>query len=233
VSVTPTPAPGARLNPGAMLIGAGVVWFVAFLASAVAAAVVLGDGTDVDDLTGAETFAVSLPLFTVLLTGTLILSSFGGREPARVLGLTPSRSGDFPLGLGVGVLTQFALIPIYLPLVQLFDLDVQDEAQDLSDRFNGNEVILLTLLALVIAPTVEELFFRGLVQLQLQKLLSPWLALLVASAAFALIHFQPIQWLGLFVFGVVSGLLLQQRSLVASIAAHVGFNAVALIGTLG
>jgi len=215
-----------------MLLWAGLVWFVAFVASALAAAIVLDAGGSIDDFTGAETFATSLPLFTVMLAGTLILSSFGGREPARVLGLVPSSAADIPLGLGIGVLTQFALIPIYLPLIRIFDVDVQAEAQELSDRFDGYEVILLTLLAVVIAPTVEELFFRGLVQMQLQKLLSPWWALLVAAAVFALVHFQPIQWVGLFGFGIVSGLLLQQRSLVASMAAHVGFNAVALVGTL-
>jgi hypothetical protein len=215
-----------------MLVGAGLVWFVAYVATAVAAVIVLDAGGTIDDFTGAETFATSLPLFMVLLAGTLVLSSFGGREPARVLGLVPSSAADIPLGLGIGVLTQFALIPVYYPIIRIFDVDVQAEAQELSDRFDGYEVILLTLLAIVIAPTVEELFFRGLVQMQLQKLLSPWLALVVAAAVFALVHFQPIQWAGLFVFGLVAGLLLQQRSLVAAMAAHVGFNAIALIGTL-
>ena len=229
---SPAPASDARLNPGSMLAYAALTWVAGFVVSQVVLLTMLEPGDSANSLTGAETFMASIPLHLVMLIGTLILAGYGGREPGRVLGLVPASWSDAGIGFGIGFVTQYALIPIYLPLVQLFDLDVEETSRELAERFDGAERFLLALLAVVVAPVVEEMFFRGLVQNQLQKLVSPNLALVTTAAVFAGIHFQLVPLLGLFIFGLVAGWLFQRRGLEAAIGAHVAFNAVALVGVL-
>lgn len=218
-----------------MLARAAVVWVIAFVVGQLAYVLLLSvaGASSAEDLTGGETFAASLPFFAVLLVGTLYLAGHIGREPARVLGLLPARWIDAVLGLGIGFISQFALIPLYVPLVWLFDIEVDESARRVADRFDGYEQILLALLVVVIAPVVEEMFFRGLVQNQLQKLVSPVIALVVASAIFAGLHFDLVTFVGLFFFGLIAGLLFQRRGLVAAIAAHAAFNGAALVGLIG
>jgi membrane protease YdiL (CAAX protease family) len=215
-----------------MLAYAALTWVAGFVVSQLVLLAVLEPGGSASDLTGAETFIASIPLHLVMLVGTLILAGYGGREPARVLGFVPASWSNAGIGFGIGFLTQYALIPLYLPLVQIFDIDVEETSRELADRFDGAERFLLALLAVVVAPVVEEMFFRGLVQNQLQKLVSPNVALITTAAVFASIHFQFVPLLGLFIFGLVAGWLFQRRGLVASIGAHVAFNAVALVGVL-
>ena len=56
------------------------------------------------------------------------------------------------------------------------------------------------------------------------------LAWLVASAWFAVIHFRPVEYPGLFAFGLVAGAcLLVTGRLGMSIATHVAFNVTGLL----
>ncbi len=50
--------------------------------------------------------------------------------------------------------------------------------------------MVLALLAVVVAPIVEELLFRGLVLRSLRSRLGPWPAILVQGALFGAIHVQ-------------------------------------------
>lgn len=88
------------------------------------------------------------------------------------------------------------------------------------------------------APFAEEYFFRGLFFTWLRKRWSVWIAILVTSIVFALVHGQPMMHPGLGGWVMtaelfVAGLLLafwvaRTGSLRTSFAAHAAFNAVAL-----
>lgn len=140
------------------------------------------------------------------------------------------------LGAPVGVLTQIVVLPaIYMPLEQFwpgtFSEDkLSENAKDLVDRANGGAMVLLVVMVCVGAPIVEELVYRGLLQGALANRLSQIPAWLAAAAFFALIHFRPVEYPGLFAAGLVFGAcaLLTGR-IGPAIAAHAGFNIAGLI----
>jgi membrane protease YdiL (CAAX protease family) len=89
---------------------------------------------------------------------------------------------------------------------------------------------MIALSAVVMAPISEELLFRGLVQSAFRKATGmPWLAVLVASALFALVH----PWWSMpaiFVLSLLIGILYERtRSLWAAIVIHALFNGYSLI----
>jgi membrane protease YdiL (CAAX protease family) len=85
----------------------------------------------------------------------------------------------------------------------------------------------LSLAAIIVAPAVEELFFRGLLLQVLWRYLGRiWLAIAVSSVAFGLIHHrQPQDVLPLVTMGVILGYVrVRYRSLVGCILVHALFN---------
>jgi membrane protease YdiL (CAAX protease family) len=88
-------------------------------------------------------------------------------------------------------------------------------------------VAMATFGAVVLAPVMEEVLFRGLLQTALSRLITkPWLAIGLTSVFFAIIH-PPFSIPAIFVLSVAIGILYHRtQSLWAAIAFHVAFNAV-------
>jgi membrane protease YdiL (CAAX protease family) len=81
-------------------------------------------------------------------------------------------------------------------------------------------------MVVVLAPVVEELFYRGLVLRAFERRLGPAPALWLTALWFAAAHFQGIQFPILLGVGLVTGLMTQWTGrLGPAIAAHVAFNA--------
>lgn len=139
-------------------------------------------------------------------------------------------------GVPLGIAAQLALIPLlYVPLEAVWpdtfaEDRLSDTAQDLVDRANGGEMILLVALVVVGAPIVEELFFRGFLQ---RPLLSAThsgaqrAAVVVGVAvAFGAIHFRPVELPGLATIGLVLGVCAWRTDrLGMAVTTHVAFNA--------
>ena len=92
---------------------------------------------------------------------------------------------------------------------------------------------LLIVVAVIGAPIVEELVYRGLLQGALGRTLRQWrgwLAVVLAAALFALVHFLPVEYPGLFLIGLVVGVCaLRTGRLGMGILTHAAFNAAALV----
>ena len=139
-------------------------------------------------------------------------------------------------GLPLGVACQLLLVPaIYWPLQQIWSdafssYDIEQRARDLWDKANGGWTIVLIIVVALGAPLIEELLYRGLILQALQSRLNDWVALLISSAWFALIHLQPVELPGLFAFALVLGICFQRTGrLGMAIFAHIGFNAAGLL----
>ncbi|MCZ7631714.1 MAG: CPBP family intramembrane metalloprotease [Microthrixaceae bacterium] len=147
-----------------------------------------------------------------------------------------SRPLDAPVGLVVGIACQMLVLPLlYWPVLQVLGRS-SDELSEPAKRLAGKAEgtvgwLVLAVIVVVAAPLVEELFYRGLLLRAMTKRgWSPWLAVPASAAVFAAMHFQPLQFVGLFAFGLVLGALAQLYGrLGPAIWAHVGFNATTVV----
>ena len=143
-------------------------------------------------------------------------------------------------GIPVGVLSQLVLLRLaYWPLGQWWpstfgSTKVEKSARELSDTAHGGWLILLIVVVVVGAPVIEELMYRGLLQGAFTRRLNEIVGMVLVAGWFAIIHFQPVEYPGLFLFGLVLGICaLRTRRLGMGIMAHLAFNATGLILVAG
>src|SRR6478609_1196933 len=144
------------------------------------------------------------------------------------------------IGLPLGVLSQLVLLRLlYWPLEQWWPSTfgrehVERSARSLSDAAHGGGYVLLVLVVVVGAPFVEELMYRGLLQGAFTRRLNDVVGVVLVAAWFAIVHFRPVEYPGLFVFGLVLGVCaLRTRRLGMSVLTHMAFNATGLILVVG
>ena len=101
-------------------------------------------------------------------------------------------------------------------------------------------VILLIMIA-VATPVIEEIMYRGLLQEGIRRSLltageSPWMAIVITSILFAIMHGAVVDVRGLFALFVLSlgfgWVYLKTGRLLASIVMHAGFNVINLVQVL-
>jgi membrane protease YdiL (CAAX protease family) len=91
--------------------------------------------------------------------------------------------------------------------------------------------LALAVLAVAIAPVVEESIFRGMMQYPLERRWNPAAGIAIAALLFAIVHVLPWILPLHFILGVVFGwAVYATRSLWAGIILHVANNALAVIG---
>ena len=214
-----------------------VGWAAGFFGSLIGVVVAVGlFGVDSGAVSGEEASSeltlgslvlLQVPLWIGLL-GTPLLARARGLRWKEQMGWR-MRPADVPVGIAVGLLLQFVLLPLlYLPILAVFeDLDVEAPARELTEMAGAPiEVAVLVLMTVVAAPLTEEVFFRGLLQGALRDRFGPARAVVVASLAFAAVHFQVVQFPALLVVGVVHGVLvLVTGRLGAALWSHTAFNA--------
>jgi membrane protease YdiL (CAAX protease family) len=81
--------------------------------------------------------------------------------------------------------------------------------------------------AVLLAPVVEEIFFRGIIQSMLrQQIGRPWIAVIITATVFGLMHLAvPYSVPPLIFFGITAGYLYERTGrLLAPIVFHMLFN---------
>lgn len=94
--------------------------------------------------------------------------------------------------------------------------------------------ILIVVVAVVIAPVLEETLFRGLLQTMIRSFLAkPWLSILISSVLFTTVHTDAGHWPALFVLALCLGYAYEKSgSLLRPIFIHSLFNGVTIIAVL-
>jgi membrane protease YdiL (CAAX protease family) len=230
-------AVAARWGMGDAVAGTLASLVVPSLVAVVAFAIAGVTATEADHLALWAVFLLQLPLWGVLVAVAVRAArTKGSGRVVDDFGLS-MRWSDVPLGLAAGLGAQFALSIVLLPIYDLFDInrdDVGVTARDLADRAHGvTNVLILTVMVVVIAPVVEELFYRGLWLRAVERRLGTLAGVVVSSVVFGAMHLQGIDTFVLVGFGLVAGALAARaRRLGPSVWAHVAFNATALYSLL-
>lgn len=120
----------------------------------------------------------------------------------------------------------YVVIQRIVPVPEAFESMLRDLLQ-----MDGSVDFMFTLLvAVIVAPALEEALFRGVILQGLARRYGPHTASFWTAAFFALFHlYNPWQILPTFLLGLIlAWLVLSTRSLVASMVAHSVFNGVSL-----
>ena len=244
--------------------GLGDVWLG--IAGSIAVVILVGSAIiavgGYDDFDEAPMWLFSLanaPLHLTMLVVAVWAVTTKGRGVVNDLGLE-FKVNDIGTGLLAGVLAQFILVPaVTYPIIWATNTDsdeISESARELADRAtNAPGVIALVFTTVILAPVVEEIFFRGLAFEAYKKRRNlpwleqvlpgrlrpntasgrwnPWVAALLSSAIFSAVHFQPLLSPALFAAGLVFAWLAQRHQrLGAAIWAHAAFNATTVISLL-
>jgi len=238
----PPPSPSVAPPGGAPRWGLrdAVFGFLAalLLSAFVGASVLAAGGWETTD--DAPMWAISvmqIPLWVGLAGATVVAARFRGSGSVRDDFGVRMRPLDAPVGLALGVVAQFALSyllmwPVLEVLGKSFD-EFSEPARELADKAeasNAAGVALFVVVVVVMAPLVEELFYRGLVHRSAVRLLGVPAGVALTSLAFGLAHGQLLQLLPLVGFGVVLSVLVERTGrLGPALWAHAGFNATTVV----
>jgi len=214
-----------------------VTWLAAFLVGQTFSVLIIGTAgvDDVDLIPIATLVAAVAATWLAYVAGAWYASiRAGSGDPNEDYRL---RVGVLDLlGVPIGVLTQLVLVPVvYLPLTRLWpdvftDERLEETAERLVDRADGGSMILLVVMVCIGAPIVEEIVYRGMLQGSFAARIDHKAALLIVAAWFAIIHFRPVEYPGLFVFGLVAGAcFLATGRLGTAIITHAAFNTTGLL----
>lgn len=240
-------ATGPRLDQDRITVGvAATAWLVSWLGGNLLAVAALGAlGRSGTSTSSSSASAIIAPVWVTLVAALslwvpmiVVLTGVSHRYGSGRF-LTDYRLRMRPidlLGIPIGIAAQLGLLRlVYWPLEALwpeaFGADrLENSARELYDSANGGWVIVLVAIVVVGAPVVEELVYRGLLQGAFSRCMPPILSIPVVAAWFALIHFRPVEYPGLFAFGLVAGTCAWRTGrLGMSVWAHVAFNATGLV----
>ena len=101
-----------------------------------------------------------------------------------------------------GVITVLATTLVIEPLLELFP---SQWLEWLGDQMKLGGWMMLT--TVVVAPILEEILFRGILQESLTRKYGPWRGILIASAIFGIVHGIPQQALNAFFVGAMIGFI--------------------------
>jgi membrane protease YdiL (CAAX protease family) len=215
-----------------LALGAAAILFIPTIAVVIAAIL----GVDVTDSKAAQqvALAASLPFELTLLLIALALTVGRKRASWRSLGFRPLALNMVwvPPAVVVGA---FLSVEVYSQIASAIGgdnfLPKSNLDQDVLDQTAF--VVLAGILALVLAPLVEETFFRGFLFGGLFKRFSFFTAALISGFLFALAHGQPTLLIPFTFVGMLFAAgYAYTGSLWTTIAAHFMFNVISFIGTL-
>jgi len=170
-----------------------------------------------------EGLAIALPALFVL--------SLAGIRPAPYLGFRPLSWKQALIAAGAALANQPVVSFLTwaahgaLPSALVEDFDAKQRMLDSVFRAQAIPMLITVTFA---APLGEEVFFRGYALPALRKSLGPLAAILISAALFALLHMDPVGFVGLMEIGaLLAALRWWSGSIWAAILAHAVNNGVA------
>lgn len=168
-----------------------VLWTV--LAQMIVGGVALGLGTDLTR-PGLTTALVFLAIQVVVALGGVAWLAGRGRLSWRILGPLRPRVRDLAVGVGVGV-AGFLIVTVSVVLAEQLAGRVEAPEEPLRElAVEGGLPALLTvvLVAVILAPALEEVIFRGLLFQGLRQRLGLFPAMGISALVFGAVHLPKI-----------------------------------------
>jgi membrane protease YdiL (CAAX protease family) len=214
----------------AYLAGQALVWAIVGIVAGIRAEKAAGQAGFLREVTGMIPIALPASLLASGIALLLVLRRwrrrFGSIAVSRMLGLSWGPRHQLLRGIASGA----ALAIVALPLVAL--MSHKPETPDLTTQLamsSNSAMIAWILSAVLLAPPIEELMFRGVFLGGLAQTWSLGAAALVSGITFWLMHGPEfVHWQAALSIGMLTLLAtyfrLRTRILGPSVAAHFGYN---------
>ena len=231
----PSPAPAQRDGEHTWLPWTAPVAFIAALAVAfvgggIVTAIAAAGGADLDDLPPGVLMAATVLQDIGFIAAAIIFARLGTRPVlARHFGLRGTRVLK-AIGLILAIYFSYAMFAgVWSQIVDLGE--PEDQLESLGVERSDLLLVLGAILVCVVAPVVEEFFFRGFFYAALRNWRGVWPAAVITGFVFGAIHFGSAEAgaiVPLMVFGLGLCLLYQWTgSLYPCIALHALNNSLA------
>ena len=133
--------------------------------------------------------------------------------------------GCYPLFFILGILTKA------LAKVLNFRLDLQPVVSSIKDISSAWQLCVYIVLFVIIAPVIEEIFFRGIIYRGCKSSMGVWPAAFLSAFLFSAIHTSFLGFLPIFGLGIAFAYIYEKAgSLCAPIFFHALYNAVSFTG---
>lgn len=248
----PVPAPTPTQRWGLPDIALGLLFIIAAVIVATGLGIAIGGLDTLDALADGDLAGADALIFLALTTlgqgaamgvWPVIVARWKGSGVASDFGWR-FEWVDLAYGFGIGGFLLFVAAGVGFAVSMLVGLDPgADESsntQIVSDAADGPALIIIIVAAVIMAPIVEELFFRGLCLRAIEKRFGTVPAVLGSTLLFTLPHFANPSLAGTTVLfaviatvGLVLGILtVMTGRLGAAVIAHAVFNGIGIAATL-
>lgn len=175
--------------------------------------------------------AIVMQLFT--FAGVLVWLRVRGALSWRVLGPVPPTWRRVPTGVGVGIVG-FIVVTLLIVVIEAAAGGVEPPEQLAMESAlgSGPAFVLGVLMAVVLAPIVEETVFRGVLFQALRRRWGLFPGMFVSGAVFAVMHTElsePLYLFALWLLGIwLAAAFHRTGTLLVPILGHATFNGVAI-----
>jgi membrane protease YdiL (CAAX protease family) len=233
VSTSPPPKPPSPQGWPLWTAFGGLLggWLGGSVLGALVYAIAAANGHDAGDAPIGYDLAANLLLDACLIAAAIGFARLSGRVTPATFGLRPTPIGRALLWTIVGYVSYLVLSAIWLGIT-----NAQNEQDDITTTLKDDPgtvtVAGLAVFAVVIAPIVEEVFFRGFVFTAMRAKLNVPLAAVVSGTMFGAVHAFGSPWQFLVPLSILGTMLClvywKTGSLYPCIALHAINNSVAL-----
>lgn len=144
----------------------------------------------------------------------------------QALGLGGFQGETVAIGCGLMVLS-YGCNTFYNLTLAFFDLQPQVDVIALFDEVSSPWPLFAA--GVVVAPVVEEIFFRGFVFAGLREQYGWKKAGLISAGMFTVVHLRPLSWVPIFILGLIFAYLYRRsRSIWPAVVMHVLTNGISL-----
>lgn len=188
-------------------------------------------GAERSELNG-QMFQAALMFWVMLLSLTVGFMIYRGLNPVGLFGLWPK---NWRWCAGVGLAGIAAVIPVILLIQKVVsgwfpEAEGDRTVEFLRERATAADWATVVVMAVVVAPVVEEVIFRGYLYGVARRFGGRWAAVGVTALLFAAIHVNALGLVPLALLGVVFALAYELTgSLWTSVLMHVCFNGLTLV----
>jgi membrane protease YdiL (CAAX protease family) len=195
-----------------------------------------------EPIEGLPQIAASLAADLAFLAGMLGWLTWRTRDWRRRIGIVAGSTGvrDALVGLGLGALLYLGVALLSVPLLSVFrDLLGGQVAppEQIPEHLSTNAKIVTAILALIVAPVTEELFYRGILYRGVRDRHGVALGVVVSAVLFGASHLVEGPWqdalflqtLMVFTGAGLATIYERRGNLVADVAAHFAFNVIGIV----